>query len=65
MKRLNLLSILLAAAATHASAADLQPKPRAEFFAHVPAERRLVDADRNRVFDNLEALRRGGERGDG
>jgi serine protease AprX len=64
MTRLTVLPILLAAAATTASAAELQSGtreaggwggPRAEFFAHVAADRRLVDADGNRLFDNLEA----------
>jgi serine protease AprX len=55
MKRLTVLPVLLAALATTASGAQLQPGPRAALLKHVPAARRQVDTDRNRLFDNLEA----------
>jgi serine protease AprX len=60
MKCLTLLPTLLVALSSAAGAAPAawtpEPNtPSAAFLQRVPAARRQVDADRNRLFDNLEA----------
>lgn len=60
MNRLTLLPTLLVGLSSAAGAAPAawtpEPStPGAEFLQRVPAARRLVDADRDRLFDNLEA----------